>query len=309
MRKSLRIITTSLVIMLLASAAVYADTYSVDAFTGEKLTKKGTQQTVGLTQNCSYSFRSGRYVFSCGPDEGDTVSSSVYDGMVVNGTVSIDAGDTVRIRVYKDAETLEDASSYDLRDPGSYRVVQLGSAGSESVILDFMIVGNRTNAVTTFTVPSGFIISSATKDGQPAEYSISEVLMEEEGTYSVKYTCQYTGIVYYLDTTIDRTPPELLLAAVENYQAHGPVDISDLEEGCEITILRDDEQIQYTEVLEDAGNYNITLKDEAGNYTNYVFIINVYFDVNAWVFVGMIVLLLAAAGVVILNARKKYRVR
>jgi hypothetical protein len=133
--------------------------------------------------------------------------------------------------------------------------------------------------------------------------------MNEDGFYRVQYECARNGMSYTLQTTVDHTPPTLALENVVNGLARGPVDISDLEEGCKIGITLNGGDMSYRNELTLSGDYEIILQDPAGNLTNYAFSILVYFDVNSLVFFGLVVLLIAGTGVYLYMERKNMRVR
>ena len=57
------------------------------------------------------------------------------------------------------------------------------------------------------------------------------------------------------------------------------------------------------------GEYLLVLKDQAGNVTNYQFEIRMYFDLNSWIFIFLVILLLAGIALYIVFSRKHLRVR
>jgi hypothetical protein len=125
----------------------------------------------------------------------------------------------------------------------------------------------------------------------------------------VQYECARNGLSYNLQTIIDHTPPTLALENVVNGLARGPVDISDLEEGCKIGITLNGGKMSYREELTLSGDYKIILQDEAGNLTDYEFSILVYFDLSSWIFFAMVMLAVVGTGVYLYLERKRMRVR
>jgi hypothetical protein len=144
--------------------------------------------------------------------------------------------------------------------------------------------------------------------GKP-QWDRNKVSMSEDGVYRVQYECARNGLSYTLQTEIDHTPPTLALENVVNGLARGPVDISDLEEGCKIGISLNGGSMSYREELTLSGDYVIVLQDEAGNLTHYEFSILVYLDANSWIFFALVVLAVAGIGVYLYLERKRMRVR
>jgi hypothetical protein len=68
-------------------------------------------------------------------------------------------------------------------------------------------------------------------------------------------------------------------------------------------------QIPGREELTLSGDYKIILLDEAGNYTNYAFTIQVYFDRNSGIFFALVLLVICGTGIYLLRERKRVRVR
>jgi hypothetical protein len=141
------------------------------------------------------------------------------------------------------------------------------------------------------------------------QWDRGKVSMSQEGYYRVKYECARSGQSYTLQTVIDHTPPKLALENVVNGLARGPVDISDLEEGCKIGITLNGGKMSYREELTLSGDYKIILQDEAGNLTDYEFSILVYFDLSSWIFFAMVMLTVIGTGVYLYLERKRMRVR
>ena len=114
---------------------------------------------------------------------------------------------------------------------------------------------------------------------------------------------------YTLQTVIDHTPPTQALENEVNGLARGPVDISDLEEGCRIGITLNGGKMNYRKELTLSGDYEIVLQDPAGNLTNYEFSILVYFDSNSGIFFALVVLVLVGTGIYLYRERKRVLVR
>ena len=114
---------------------------------------------------------------------------------------------------------------------------------------------------------------------------------------------------YSLNIYVDHQAPELILEGVENGIAKGPVTISGLEDESILEIFRDDERIVQSEELKTSGTYKLIYSDEAGNSTEYNFVIRVYFDTTAWSYVAAVVLIIAGVIVYMIYCRKHLRLR
>lgn len=294
---------------------------NINSFTGEPVSEKGSsinEDWILVSPGLYYDRSEREYIYPLGGSSGETVSSSVADGMIVTHEVEITPSQGVNLLLYLDGNLLEDADLSLIDDPGRY-VVEAQTSGSQYVrLMSFTIVGATTCLVNSYPMPSGFIIDSVemkVKDGngqwvaaQP-QWDRSKVQMQEDGSYRIQYQCPKTGLSYTLQTIVDHTPPKLALKNVVNGLARGPVDISDLEEGCRIGITLNGGKMSYRSELTLSGDYEIILLDEAGNRTNYTFTILVYLDTNSWIFFGLVVLVLTGTGIYLYRTRKHLRVR
>lgn len=310
MKRIIRILTISYILVMLCIGSVFAETVNVDAFTGEDIAPDGSSTVSQITPTCRYDSKINLYIFTTGAEDNTSILCDTANCQVVRHAVAIYPESNVSIALYKDGYPMTEPNLSHIDEVGSYRVFAIDPNGNANQIVDFMIIGESTNAISTFTAPDGFTILSASRDGEylsTGDYSFN---MEEEGNYVIEYICSTTGVRYTLETNIDRTAPTLALTALNGgYSVAGPVDISDREFGCTMTVLKNGKQIMADDVLTDAGDYEITLTDKAGNVNVYNFTIKTYFDLNAWV----VVLILAAAVIYvtldIMNARRKFRVR
>jgi hypothetical protein len=253
-----------------------------------------------------------------GGASGATVSSNVMDGMIVNESVYITPSQRLEVQLYCNGKLLEGADLSLIKNPGQY-VLEARPAGEQYVrVMSFTIVGESTGLISSYPMPASFVVKSvemAEKDengewvaAQPV-WDRSKVSMSKEGSYRVQYECARNGMSYTLQTVIDHTPPKLALENVVNGLAKGPVNISDLENGCKIGITLNGGKMSYREELTLSGDYAIMLQDPAGNLTNYEFSILVYFDTSSWIFFGLVVLAVAGTGVYLYMERKRLRVR
>jgi len=282
----------------------------LDLETGEP---EGEKKVVNLDEltfisgNMYYDPEEQRYCCEMG-SSGDYIYSSMMDGMVTANYAVLDYPEDALVVVYKDGEPYEgDVTA--IGERGSYTVIyQEGTL--ELPLFSFQVISSVSGDLSIYRMPSGFSVQSVTiNDEEQYNLSRSAVDMSAEGKYLITYCCQKTGVIYDLKVEVDHTPPTLLLEAVKNGVASGPVDISDVEDGADIEIYYEGKQMGYTGILKDNGDYQIVLFDRAGNRTEYAFHINVYFNVNSIVFILMFIAIVAGVIIYMMKARKKLRVR
>ena len=310
--------------MLLQTTGMAVDLdYSgpINSFTGEPTGGDGLSPNgdrVPISTGVYYDRTERLYIYDLGGASGEKVFASVTDGMIVNEPVRIMTSQGLEVRLHCNGNLLEEVNLSQINTPGQY-VLEARIMGEQYVrVMNFTVVGATTGLINSYPMPSGFVITGVElnvkdENGQwvPAQpvWDRSKVSMSQDGDYRVRYECARNGMSYTLQTVIDHTPPSLALENVVNGLAKGPVDISDLEEGCKIGITLNGGKMNYREKLTLSGDYEIILQDEAGNLTNYAFSILVYFDRNSWIFFGMVVLSIVGTGVYLYMERKRMRIR
>lgn len=277
------------------------DTQTGKPVTGASSTG-GSSSRISIGDGAVYDTSSNRYCYSV---DGGEVEMNYPSGIVTTSPVSISVPEGMTARLFRNGTEIENADLSSIAAPGKYI---LRFSETEMTYLSFTVVGELTGIITGYQLPAGFSVVSATLDGA-AVVASSYVDMSREGTYAVKYRCEKTGVSYTLNVTIDNTPPVLKLEGVENGRTRQPVDISDIEPGAAISIMLNGEKIKYEDVLSESGTYNIILQDEAGNTSAYTFVIGIYFNLSAGLFVLILVALLAALAIYLVLSRKKMRVR
>lgn len=234
------------------------------------------------------------------------VSMNVPSGIVTTSAVSITLPKNLKASLYRNGLAVEKPDFTQIDMVGKYVVL---FEGESAVTLEFTIVGSVTGIIGGYTVPEGFYITSASFNGEELNSVYNYVDMGKEGDYEIRYRSADVDVSYTLAVTIDHTAPELKLEAVVNGVAAGPVDISDLEEGCKVTITHNGQKMNYQQELTKSGKYEIDLEDKAGNTNSYKFKIRVYFNFNSIIFFIIVVLVIAALGAYIVISRRKLRTR
>ena len=268
---------------------------------------------VQLSSTMSYDWKNHDFVFSVGSTMNE-IHCSAADGMILDRPVSLSTGSDTSIIVFRNGSEYTGSLST-ISDVGNY-VVSSQQTGDKVRILTFTIVGKTTNAVTIFTAPDGFYITSATRDGEQIYFDRFNTRMDLEGLYHIEYECVATDVIYTLDTTIDRTPPTLSFEGRINdeWQVRSALKFSGLEKGGSIVLTRGGAEVQPelnldgTGAVYDSGIYVMKVFDAAGNMTEYRFSILTYFTVGSLVFIALAVTIIVGVIVYILIKRKNLRI-
>ena len=305
------IIITILCAMVIIPCTCYADLIEIDPFTGEAKSGDMTSvQNITVDYDCIYNRTNDVYRYTIASLNGIEIQSNVARGMVTQSPVSLSFPEGVTPTLYKEGIVIEGVDFSNITALGSYSVALQSGSSTVSNVIYFTIVGDYCGYLYSMELPSGFQYVSVYKDGQAISPG-SLLDLSEEGEYIINTVCTATQKSYSVKTIIDHTAPTLALEAVnEKGIARGPVDISDQEEGTYISVyLNDKLQSNPGTELTGTGHYIIVLTDQANNTTNYQFQIQMYFDMNSWILIGILVLLIGALVGYIFYTRKHLRVR
>lgn len=316
MKRMFLIALTVLLVILLAIPAM-ADESTVtalDPFTGqpiEEQTEAANQSSdyIYINENTHYDRFQRAFAYELGSVSPNRVYASVAYGMVTTEPVNIIIPSGAIATLYRDGKAVENPDFGYISEPGSYVLSVSGSSTQSVQPLSFTIVGITTGALDSYRMPDGFSVTSIVLDGEQQPFMANEASLITEGEYFITYQCAATGLTYNLNVNVDHTPPQLELANVKNGVAGGPVDISDVEDGCAISISCDGKAISYNKRLTQNGIYKIVLTDVAGNTNTYNFRITFYFNVTSILFILTVIGLLAALVGYLLFTRKHLRVR
>ena len=315
MKKSLTAAALCLALSVPAYAAMTDFYYTgrLDPATGAPVAAGSGQEDarsssrVALSDTMYYDRNIHSFVYPAGDGVGE-IRSNAADGMVTRDPVSLYADTDLPLTVYRSGEALEDPNLAAISDVGEY-VVTVNNGGGTENVFRFTIVGERTSLPGGYALPEGFYITDATVDDEEAYYERTYIDMEEEGLYQVEYFSPDASVRMTLKTTIDRTPPDVVLQGREDAQGrfHSAVQVSGLEEGGTVVLTRDGEAVQfpYDGRLTDTGVYTLQVSDSAGNAVTKQFTILLYLDLNSLVFFGLVCLSLAGvAGYILFNRRR-----
>ena len=268
---------------------------------------------VQLSSTMAYDWKTHDFVFSVSNTLNE-IHCSAADGMIVDKPVTLSTGADTSIIVYRNGSEYTGSLST-IKDVGDY-VVNSQQAGDKVRVLTFTIVGKTTNAVTIFSAPDGFYITSATRDGEQIYYDRYNTRMDQEGLYHIEYECVATDVIYTLDTTVDRTPPVLTFEGRinEEWQVRSALKFSGWEKDGSIILTRGGVQVQPelssdgTGTIYDSGIYVMKVFDAAGNMSEYRFSILTYFTVTSLIFIALAVAIIIGVIVYILIKRKNLRI-
>lgn len=225
-------------------------------------------------------------------------TSSIPDGAIL----SLSGGDKVSIvlpeglngTLYRNGDVVSDADLTGITAPGGYLLDIRGGSSSQSAAFSFTIADELTNSLTEIQLPTGFAFQSPRLNGEElsSEYSNYMELLED-GEYVLSWSCPEIGRSYSLSFTLDTQAPTLALPEVVDGQAHCAVTLSDLEPGAYILLESNGETRTIRSSLDqirEAGTYRLTVYDQAGNYTQYDFVIHVYLNISALAAIALLVL-------------------
>ena len=325
-RNYLRFLAALLLLALLLALPAFAEgeeseeedsfTYSgeIDPETGSAPGSAAVTQDgrVELSPDMSYDRAREQFVYPLA--DGTELFSSTADGMLVTGRVTLEYGGPSALMVYRNGETVDITGAGEILTPGVY-VIAVG-ADSAARVLSFTLLGASTNQIRSYTVPDGFILRGAQRDGEEIEYSRYTVEMEEEGQYVIRYRCPAIDRDYTLTVTVDRTPPDLRLAGRvgSDGRVHSAVEISGLSAGDTLYVTHDGEPIglnldEGKATLKDTGYYSVTAADAAGNTVTYEFTIMLYLNTNAVVFILLLIAVVASIFIYAVWKRRSLKVR
>lgn len=236
------------------------------------------------------------------------LGGSEFLSTIPNGAViSRDQGSKVSVTLpvgltgtlYRGGDPVPDADLSNITETGSYLLeVRSGASQTDSVAFSFVILDRLTNSLAEITLPDGFSFEYVRLNGEGISSGYENYLeLLEDGDYEVRWSCPEIGQAYNLSFTLDTVAPTLALPQVEDGQAHSAVTLEDLEPGAYIVMENGGETSTITSsqtVLRYPGEYILTVCDQAGNSTQYRFIIHLYLNLSAAAAIGLLLAGLAA---------------
>ena len=269
-----------------------------------------SESRVRVSDTMYYEVSLGDFVYPVG-DDGFEVRSNAADGMIMTETVTVSPSGCLAVTIYRNGEVVDFSGMAWLSDAGNYTVTVKTGSDTET-LFSFTIVNQLTSIAGGYVLPDGFYIQYATLNGEDVYYDYAYIDMAEDGLYHIEYICGATMRPYTLEVTVDNTPPELILngRVDERGRYHSAVDVSSTEEIASLTITRDEQAISFPSDghITDSGMYTIQAFDRAGNAVTVQFTILIYFDVNSFVFFGLVILSVVSVRIYILYKRKRLKI-
>ena len=265
---------------------------------------------IWLTDSMAYDTLARDFAYPVA-DSGVYVHSSAADGMIISGSVKLSGG---TLLIYRNGQEVT-GTLYAVTDPGEY-VVMAQYGNQTPRLFTFTIVKEATNKVYAYNLPTGMLMTSATRDGNAIAFDRYSVPMEEDGLYHVEYECLATNVHYSLDITIDRTPPDVHFSGAidENNRVHSALSFSGLKRTDSLRATLNGTEIEVsvandgTGQLLESGNYVITAFDAAGNRSEYAYTVLVYLNTSSLLFVVVLCGSVAALVFYVLWKRKNLRI-
>ena len=264
-------------------------TGKIDATTGESVV--GDAVNVGedyfiLKRNeLAYNVRNRQYHILAG-DRG-IYCNVPYDAILSSGrSIRFTPDEGVSVEVYYNGKPVEDTKQTEFKDAGEYLITLYNHAESRERSVRFLILNERENDLKEFRLPQGFEYTEILLDGVKKSLSYNNYYdFLEEGHYELQWENSRIHQTFVTEFTLDLTAPTLDLPEVRNGAASGKVSFTDMEEGEYVRWIRDSKEEgrieDPSEVLSKKGSYVLRVYDQAGNYTEYAFELEGYFDVNA----------------------------
>lgn len=204
-------------------------------------------------------------------------SINVINGGVSNGPVTIYNNEPLKIEMKKDDSIYNYAFGQEITEEGQYQFTLEDRFGNV-VTYNFQIV-KMSIANFSYTVPEGYEFTGMTINGETAEadYEYGVLNLSKNGRYIVTLKNITDEKVYSFELIIDNIPPTLKLIGVDNEGwTTGEVKLENLsKQNATVTVFKDGNPYKYSSNLriKDVGEYEIIVKDTAGNESIYRFTI------------------------------------
>lgn len=283
----------------------YDVTYSgmLDQYTGdvpqvqEGAEGNGSDLVYMITEDMGFDAGSRQYVNYVRGDKSKYYYSSLPKGIITNGSISFQMGSRNQYALYRDGERVTDVDISNIVQEGSYVLETYGQGSSDAERFEFTIIQSLTNTIEQFTIPDGFHFSGVIVNGEQAAAPSGAVYqMPSDGNYRFEFGCGEIGMSYVVQVEKDTVAPILSFTGVIDGIAKGPVTILQEDESAILEVSKDGTAINvpYTRILEDYGDYVVTIRDMAGNSSEYRFTIQLYFTMMSMMV--FLILIVIAAG-------------
>lgn len=264
-------------------------------------------------------FVQGKFKFTL--PNGNSFLSSVPRGTVTSNAVDMELPEgTVGLVNYND-EGENFANSWHFTKPGNYdaRLLMYQQPGSMAVDYNlyeihfyFTIIEKQDNTLGVFPAPEGFVIKEVKRDGKQQKVDGQRgYFLGADGYYEIR--CERKGQEgVFVDTGFLRDTRAPFLSFSEEPKAEGipgPVEFYPSEQNCRIYMnYNGNHGYAVSNLLTAAGNYELSVEDEAGNQRVYhIKLRQTYNPIDKRVILASIAIL-AIAGIRLVALRQDMRI-
>ena len=291
-------------------------TGKIDATTGESVV--GDAVNVGedyfiLKRNeLAYSVKKHQYHILAG-DRG--IYCNVPSEAVLSSgrNIQFTPDEGVSVEVYLNGTLVENTSQTEFEEAGEYLITMHNHAEARERSVRIVILNEQVNDLKEFRLPQGFEYTEVSLNGEKKSLSYNNYYdFLEEGYYRLQWENSRINQTFVTEFILDMTAPTLQLPEVRNGAAAGKVSFSDMEKGAYVRWIRDSKEEgrieDPSEVLSKKGSYVMRVYDQAGNYTEYTFTLEGYFDVNAVLAILFVIVLICGGIFYCRRLRRNMRV-
>ncbi len=261
----------------------------------------------------------GKFKFTL--PNGNSFISSVPKGMVTSEAVDLELPEGTVGLVNVNDEGEKFAGSWHFTKPGNYaiRLLMYQQPGGMAVDYNlyeihfyFTIIEKRDNTLGVFPAPEGFVIKEVKRDGKSLKLQGERgCFLESDGYYEIR--CEWEeqeGIFADTSFTRDTTAPFLSFSQEPKPEGVlGPIEFYPSQTECKVSMsYNGNHGYAVGNVLTAAGNYELSVEDEAGNRRTYhLRIRQTYNPVDGRVILAVLAILVIA-GIRLVILRRDMRI-
>lgn len=218
----------------------------------------------------------GRFCYTL--PNGSSFVSSVPRGMITSEAVDLELPEGTAGIIRRDDAVLASPESWHFTEKGNYhvRLLMFGSQGEETrdynlyeVNFYFTIIQKTDNTLGAVPSPDGFAIKKVTLDGKEQPFSNRRCFfLGEDGQYEILYESEdREGVFASTEFVRDTTAPFLTFSPEpEDGKSSGPVEFFPSQPDCRVFMnYNGNRGYAVGNVLTAAGNYELSVEDQAGN--------------------------------------------
>jgi len=208
---------------------------------------------------------------------------NTFNGGISNGKVRVIAKEELTIVMHKNGVKIDYDFEQVLNEDGFYEFILTDILGNQTTF-NFHILNKPLNRIEK-KFYSFIKVIEIKKDGEIHNLDIQNniLYLVDEGLYTITVIDESTNKNFSFDLEIDTTPPTIQLVGTENGgRTKNEVSTKNPSETpVYLTATNNEKEFEYQigEVIRNAGNYQIVVRDQAGNYSLYEF--SIIYALNA----------------------------